>query len=139
MRPAVLALCFALAACAGMQTGKPVREGRLPDGATYQDFSRQPYGYLRVTTTPDGRKEVHDLHTEENFRRLQPSMTPAQVEDVVGVSSVGKSQYANGTSVWTYRYRDIGIAKLLHVVFGTDGRMLRYETQWDPDVYSKKP
>ena len=121
-----------------MQTGKPVGGGALPDGATYQDFSRQPYSYLRVTTTPDGRKEVRDLHTEENFRRLREGMTPAEVEDVVGITSVGKAAYANDTTSWTYRFRDYGIAKLLHVTFGPDGRMLRYETEWDPNVYSRK-
>ncbi len=138
MKAALVSLCLALAACTEMQTGKPVREGVLPDGAAYQDFSRQPHGYLRVTTTTDGRKEVHDLHTEENVRHLQPGMTPREVEDVVGVSSVGKAAYANGTTSWTYRYRDIGVAKLLHVMFGPDGRVLRYETEWDSNVYSKK-
>ncbi len=141
MKTLALALCVALAACAAEPpfTGKPVREGRLANGEIYRDYSRQPYGYFRVTLAPEGKVlGVRDLHTEQNFRRLQPGMTPGEVEDVVGVSSVGKAAYANGTASWTYRYRDIGIAKLLHVIFGADGRVLRYETEWDPNVYSKK-
>lgn len=134
-----LALCLLLSAgCAGIQTGKPVREGVLPDGARYQDFSRQPYGYLRVTTGPDGRKDVRDLHTEQNFENLKSGMTAAQVEDVVGVLSFGKARYGDGRESWTYRYYDLGIAKVLYITFGPDGRMLRYDYEWDPNVYSKK-
>ena len=133
-----LALCLVLAGagCAGLPAGKLVREGVLPDGSHYQDFRREPYGYLRVTTAPDGRKEARDLHNEENFTRLKPGMTPAEVEDIVGVPGWGKASYANGSS-WTYRYNDTGISKLLHVIFGPDGRMVRYEYEWDPSVYSK--
>ena len=65
-------------------------------------------------------------------------MTRSEVEEVVGVTSVGKAAYANGTTSWTYRYRDVGIWKLLHVTFDRDGRVLRYETEWDPNIYSKK-
>jgi hypothetical protein len=141
MRTSAFVLCVALAACAAEPpfTGKPVREGRLASGETYRDYSRQPYGYFRVTLAHEGKVlGVRDLHTEQNFRHLQPGMTPGEVEEVVGVSSVGKAAYANRTTSWTYRYSDVGIAKLLHVIFGPDGRVLRYETEWDPDVYSKK-
>jgi hypothetical protein len=125
-------LCLALVSC----TGAPVREGTLPDGATFQDYSRQPYGYLRVTTFPDGHKETRDLHTEANFEKLHAGMTPAEVEGVVGVATVGKARYGNGTSSWTYRYWD-GVYKVLHVTFGPDGRAVRYDTEWDPNIYSK--
>ena len=141
MKTPAFVLCVALVACAAEPpfSGKPVKEGHLAGGEIYRDYSRQPYGYWRITFAPDGHvREMQDLHTEQNFRHLQPGMTPREVEDVVGVSSVGKAAYANGTTSWTYRYRDIGVAKLLHVIFGPDGRVLRYETEWDPSVYSKK-
>ncbi len=131
-----IGLALAVAGCAEMQTGRRVREGVLPDGSHYQDFSRMPYGYRRVMTTPDGRKEIRELHTEQNFEHLKPGMTPTEVEDVVGVTPF-RARYAFGTSSWTYRYSDAGIAKLLHVIFSPDGRMQRYEYEWDPNVYSK--
>ncbi len=134
MKALALALCLSLAGC----TANPVREGVLPDGSRYQDFSHIPYGYQRVVVTPDGRKEVRELHTEENFKRLQEGMTPAQVEDVVGVISIGKLNHGNGTTTWSYRYLDTGIYKVLHVTFGPDGLMKYYETEWDPNIYSKK-
>jgi len=69
--------------------------------------------------------------------KVQAGMTVAEVEAVVG-PSYRKGTYPNGTTSWTYKYRDTNIAKLLHVTFGPDGRVLRIETEWDPDVYSKK-
>ena len=69
--------------------------------------------------------------------KVQAGMTVAEVAAAVG-PSYRKAAYANGTSSWTYKYRDTNIAKLLHVVFGPDGRVVRTDTEWDPDVYSKK-
>ena len=77
------------------------------------------------------------LHGEVE-EKLHAGMTGAEVEQVLGVHSYRKAAYANGTASWTYKYRDYNIAKLLHVTFGPDGRVLRTETEWDPDVYSKK-
>jgi hypothetical protein len=69
--------------------------------------------------------------------KVHVGMTPAEVEAAVG-PSYRKGAYPNGTTSWTYKYRDTSIAKLLHVTFGPDRRVLRIETEWDPDVYSKK-
>ena len=55
-------------------------------------------------------------------------MTLDQVVSVVGPAYI-RNQYANGTTVWTYRYYDVGIAKLLHVTLDPSGRLLRYETE----------
>jgi outer membrane protein assembly factor BamE (lipoprotein component of BamABCDE complex) len=82
---------------------------------------------------------VRNLHTEENFRNLKPGMTPAEVAALVGVPrDYLKRTYANGTKSWTYRYRDdADVAKLLHVIFDSDDRLLWYYWEWDPSVYSK--
>jgi hypothetical protein len=122
----------------GAQVGKPTAIGRLSDGSAFWDYSRQPYYTDRVTFGPDDRvREVRNLLTEQNYENLQKGMTLEQVVGVVGPAYI-RNQYANGTTVWTYRYYDVGIAKLLHVTMGADGRMVRYETEWNPDVYSKK-
>ncbi len=78
------------------------------------------------------------LRDQEVLKRVHDGMTPAEVQAAVGPSN-GRAAYANGTSSWTYKYKDANISKLLHVTFGPDGRVLRTETQWDPDVYSKIP
>ena len=82
-------------------------------------------------------REARNLLTEQNFENLQRGMTLEQVASIVGPSYI-RNMYANGTTVWTYRYYDVGIAKLLHVTLDPSGRLLRYETEWNPDVYSKK-
>ena len=122
----------------GSLVGKPTVIGQLPDGSAYWDYSRQPYYTDRVTFGPDDRvREVRNLLTADNFEHLQAGMTLDQVVSIVGPAYI-RNMYANGTTVWTYRYYDLGIAKLLHVTMGADGRMVRYETEWNPDVYSKK-
>jgi hypothetical protein len=80
----------------------------------------------------------YPLRDEQALKRVNPGMTTAEVQAAIG-TSYRQAAYANGTSSWTYKYKDANIAKLLHVTFGPDGRVLRTETQWDPDVYSKKP
>jgi outer membrane protein assembly factor BamE (lipoprotein component of BamABCDE complex) len=119
--------------------GKPVAQGQLAGNEIYRDFSREPYGYYRVSFGPDERvRALRNLHTEENFAAIQPGMSQAEVARLVGAPTQYLMQsYAGGASSWTYRYRDIGIAKLLHVEFDAAGSVLRYATEWDPDVYSK--
>jgi hypothetical protein len=70
--------------------------------------------------------------------KVHVGMTPAEVEQALGVRSYRQAANGNGTSSWTYKYRDTNIAKLLHVTFGPEGRVVRTESEWDPDVYSKK-
>jgi SmpA / OmlA family len=114
--------------------GQPVAQGK-----DYRDYSREPHGYYRVSFGPDERvRGVSNLHTEENFSAIRPGMTQADVARLVGAPTQYLMQrYAGGGASWTYRYRDIGIAKLLHVEFDPAGSVLRYSTEWDPDVYSK--
>ena len=122
----------------GSLVGKPTVIGQLADGSAYWDYSRQPYYTDRVTFGPDDRvREVRNLLTEQNFEKLHPGMTYEEVVGIVGPAYI-RNMYANGTTVWTYRYYDVGIAKLLHVTLDPSGRLLRYETEWNPDVYSKK-
>ena len=121
------------------RVGKPIAEGRLSGNEPYWDYTREPNGYYRVTFGPDERvREVRDLHTEQNFRNLQPGMTPSQVVALIGVPpDYLKETHGNGTKSWTYRYRDVGIKKLLHVIFDSGDRLLWDFWEWDPTVYSK--
>lgn len=132
----VLLLAVLLAACSSY--GRLAREGTTPAGETFREYSRIPYGYERILYSRDG-KEIgrQQLHTEQNFRRIQPGMTEAELADVIGVGFATRGDFADGTHSLTWRYYD-GVYKLLHVIFGPDKRVIRYETEWDPDVYSKK-
>lgn len=118
------------------RAGKPAVVGKAIDGAVYWDYSRQPYYTSRVSFGPDNRvREVRNILTEENFENLKPGMTLPEVVAVVGPAYI-VNQYGNGTTVWTYRYYD-GVYKLLHTTFDESGHLLRYQTEWNPDVYSK--
>jgi hypothetical protein len=75
---------------------------------------------------------------QEVLKKLHPGMTTEEVRAAVGAESYRKAAYANGTSSWTYKYNEANIHKLMHIIFDADGRVLRVETEWDPDVYSKK-
>ena len=135
-RIAFVALVGVLAACSNERLA---REGTLPNGDTFKEYSRIPYGYERQIYSSDGRlKAREELHTEQNFKRIQPGMTEAQVADVIGVGFATRGDYAGGSYSLTWRYND-GVYKLLHVMFGPDKRVQRYSTEWDPDVYSKRP
>ena len=134
MKPLLVVSMVLLSACAD----RPVREGTLPGGETFREYSRIPYGYERVIYAADGHElGRQQLHTEENFKRIKPGMTKAELADVIGAGFATTGQYANGTTSETTRFYD-GVHKLLHVIFGPDGRVLRYEVEWDPNVYSKK-
>lgn len=131
-----ISLLMLLAACANERLA---REGRLPNGDTFKEYSRIPYGYERQVYSADGRLQARqELHTEANFKRIQPGMTLAAVQDVVGVGFATRGDYADGTHSLTWRYNTDGVYKLLHVIFGRDNRVIRYETEWDPSIYSKK-
>jgi hypothetical protein len=118
--------------------GKPTAAGKLVDGSEYWDYSRQPYHTERVSFGADGRvRDLRNLLTDQNFAKLQKGMTLDEVRGIVGPTFL-YGEYADRTTVWTYRYQDTGIWKLLHVTMGPDGRMVRYETEWDPEIYSKK-
>jgi outer membrane protein assembly factor BamE (lipoprotein component of BamABCDE complex) len=120
------------------RAGAPTIVGRLPNGEAYWDYSRQPYYTDRVSYGPDERvREVRNLLTEENFRTLRPGMSAEEVLATLGPSYVNNS-FANGTTAWTYRFQDVGIWKLLHVLFDPSGRLQRYGVEWDPNIYSKK-
>jgi len=138
---------LALAGCAttdiarvvspGMERAEALKRAGKPtlEGPGYADYSRQPWGYYRVSFSDERVKEVRDLHNEANFRRLEPGMTEKEVVETIGVTSWFEG-YATGTS-WRYRYRDAGIAKLLHVIFDQNHRVAWFYWEWDPDVYSK--
>jgi len=118
------------------RAGKPTVVGKLIDGGAYWDYSRQPYYTDRVSFGPDDRvRDVRNLLTEQNFENLHPGMTPEEVVATVGPAFIF-NKYGNGTTVWTYRYHD-GVYKLMHATFDPSGRLLRYQTEWNPDVYSK--
>ena len=76
------------------------------------------------------------LHGEVE-EKVHAGMTPVEVSQALGVESYRKETHGNGTTSWSYKYRDYAnIHKLLHVTF-KDGHVAYTATEWDPDVYSR--
>ena len=134
MKRFLLCSLLLLAACS---TGRLVREGTTPAGETFREYSHIPYGYERILYSRDGREiGRQQLHSEANFRRIQRGMTEAELADVIGAGFSTRDDYGDGTHSLTWRYYE-GVHKLLRVTFGPDNRVIRYDTEWDPDIYSK--
>ena len=134
-RLAAISLLMLLAGCSNERLA---REGTLPNGDTFREISRIPYGYERRIYSPGGElKAREELHTEQNFKRIKAGMTEAELAEIIGVGFATRGDYAGGGYSLTWRYND-GVYKLLHVIFGPDQRVIRYETEWDPNIYSKK-
>lgn len=85
-----------------------------------------------------GVRDVRDRHIPDNAAKLRPGLTPDEVQALMG-GGYARDRFANGTTTWTYRYDDLGVQKLLHVVFDGSGRVSSYASEWDPAVYSKIP
>ena len=131
----LLVLLALLAACSG---GRLAREGTTPAGETFREYSHIPYGYERIIYSRDGREiGRQQLLSEENFKRIQPGMTREEVAQIIGYGYAIPGHNGDGSSYDTYRYYD-GVYKLLHVSYAPDGRVVRYDTEWDPRWYSKK-
>ena len=77
------------------------------------------------------------LHGDDLADKVKVGMTGDEVTKTLGVESARKETHGNGTTSWSYKYRDTAnIHKLLHVTF-KEGRVAYTSTEWDPDVYSK--
>jgi hypothetical protein len=69
--------------------------------------------------------------------KVTVGMTGDEVTKALGVQSYRRETHGNGTTSWSYKYRDdANIHKLLHVTF-KEGRVAYTATEWDPEVYSK--
>jgi hypothetical protein len=77
------------------------------------------------------------LAARERAGPVAQAVAEAELADVIGAGFATRGDYGDGTHTLTWRYND-GVYKLLHVTFGPDNRVIRYSTEWDPNVYSKK-
>jgi hypothetical protein len=114
--------CALMTACAGYSPGKnivgkdraavialmgaPTAEHKIPQG-TRLVYSRGPYGEHTYFVDFDqygfvaGWKQVL---TEENFKRITPGKTGAEVETLIGPSFIKTGLARNRGEVWAYRF-----------------------------------
>jgi hypothetical protein len=137
-------LALALSGCASLVVGQsreadvraamgaPARERQLPDGDRQLYYPRQPLGHenYRVTLAPDGTvRSVEQLLTEENFARLRPGMTQAEVEQQLGRHAETMSFPNLQEDVLSWRFYDgVNTPMFFNAHFDPPGR-LKYTTR----------
>jgi len=115
--------------------GKPALEQKLAGGETAWDYTLQPSGYFtwRVVFAPDGRvREIRNLMTYENSLKVEPGMTEAQVQEIMGPTLI-REKYWLGTYSISYRYMDQATFMMMTVLMSKDGRVTG--SIWQPDGY----
>ena len=116
MRLLFLAIVFALAGCAA----GPTRVVPLPGGGERLQYSTQPLGQEAWMVDRDAKGNVvrkYQALTFENFNRIQPGWTMADVERELGPpANVDRIASWQGP-IWTYRWRDIANADMFYYVY----------------------
>jgi hypothetical protein len=118
--------------------GQPFTEGRLSAGEPFWDYTLQPSGYytFRVVFGPDGNvREVRNLMTLQNIMTLQPGMSQAEVERVLGTARM-RETYWQGTYSVSYRFMEASTFMLMTAEFSRDSHLTIYHWQPDPAIYS---
>lgn len=91
------------------KAGNPTRAVRLPNGGERLQYSLQPAGQQAwmVDLDPSGRAvRTYQALTENNFNRIQPGWTAADIEREYGPpGKIDRVSSFNG-NVWEYRWQD---------------------------------
>lgn len=138
MRCLVAAGMLLLAACAGFpdagrdlppgtprdaviaRCGRPTRVVPLPGGGERLQYSQQPVGQSAwmVDVDPGGKVlRTFQALTFENFSRIQPGWTMADVEGEFGPPARVEGVMSWRGPIWTYRWRDIANTDMFYFVY----------------------
>ena len=138
MRRCLWAIAFLLAGCAGFpyggyeiaagtprdaviaRSGPPTRVVPLPGGGERLQYSLQPLGREAGMVDVDAAGRVvrsYQALTFENFNRIQPGWTKADVEREFGPPAKVDAIMSWRGPIWTYRWRDIANADMFYYVY----------------------
>jgi hypothetical protein len=109
--------------------GEPTRRWPDPDGNITLEYATQPMGYscFMVTVSPQGKVlNVRDALSDTNQARVEPGMTVAQVDRLLGRYRQEVYFSLSGETVrdWNVPSMGPGIATYFNVHF-KDGRVVR--------------
>ena len=102
------------------RSGRPTRVVPLPAGGERLQYSLQPVGQEAWMVDIDsGGKVVRSFQalTFENFNRIQPGWTMADVEREFGPPARVDGVMSWRGPIWTYRWRDIANADMFYFVY----------------------
>lgn len=163
MRTLALIACAGMAGCALQPTiepgttsedqilatyGQPTRRWANTDGTTTLEYATQPFGIscFMVTVSPEGRVlNVRDALSDTNLARVQPGMSEAQVDHLLGSHRSVAFFPRTGETVWDWNIPSMGpgIATRFDVYF-KDGQVVRTGRdfiygRWDTGVVFRPP
>lgn len=109
--------------------GPPNQEWQNPDGSYTWEFSRQPEGTecFMATIGPDQiLRGIEQVLTEANFARIQPGMTPPEVQRRLGKPATKEFFQLKQEHVWSWRIAGPfpNEKVFFTVTFNTDGRVV---------------
>jgi hypothetical protein len=116
MRSIVLAAALSLCAC----SSAPTRVVPLPGGGERLQYSLQPFGREAWMVDRDANGKIvrrWQALTLENFNRIQPGWTGADVEREFGPPAWVDRVASWSGPVWTYRWRDVANADMFYYVY----------------------
>jgi len=102
------------------RSGAPTRVVPLPGGGQRLQYSLQPLGQEAWMVDVDAAGKVvraYQALTFENFNRIQPGWTMADVEREFGPPARVDGVMSWRGPVWTYRWRDIANADMFYWVY----------------------
>ena len=146
MRWATLVLAALLASCAGFphggygippgtprdaviaRAGPPTRVVPLPGGGQRLQYSLQPTGREAWMVDVDAGGKVvraYQALTLENFNRIQPGWTAADIEREFGPPAKVDRVSSWPGPVWTWRWRDVANADMFYYVYFDERGIVR--------------
>lgn len=113
-------LAFAAFALLSACAVQPTRVVPLPGGGERRQYSRQPLGQETWMVDVDAQGKVlrkYQALTFDNFNRIQPGWTMADVEREFGPPAHVDGVASWNGPIWTYRWRDVANADMFYYVY----------------------
>ena len=114
--------------------GNPKLEWRHDDGSRVWEYPRTPEGmvnYLLVIGPDDILREVRQVLTEENFKKVKPGMTTDAVRYLLGQPAHEVRYPLQQETVWDWKTRvDPGMVWYFNVHFDDSGTVTRTSTNF---------
>ena len=116
--------------------GQPTLEWRHDDGTLIWEYPRTPEGlvnYLLVIGPDQVLREVRQVLSEENFRRIKPGMAMDQVRYVLGRPAHERRFSLQQETVWDWKTKvEPGMEWYFNVHFDDRGLVTRTSTHFVP-------
>ena len=115
--------------------GEPTTITVEADGSRSFEYPRQPEGWTnyRIKIGVDGTvSSLRQLLNDDNFARIRPGMTQAQVQQQLGRPTRMQTYALKNETVWDWRYKPKQESRLFSVTFNAEGQVVSTGSADDP-------